>query len=694
MARTVATRRTGRRAPTVKRRTHAARQQVSSGESERLLRDFFENANDACALFSLDGYIWAVNGAAERLVGRTRQELRGAHVRTVATEQTVAETTLRSQQFLAGHKPASSLFMAELLHRDGRIIETEARTRAVRNARGQVIGYQGIFRDLTERRRMEAALREAERRYRTLVERVPAVIYIADRDGHAQTRYINPRIHQLLGFTPDDWLADPELWQQQVHPDDRERVFATIRRSLADNTPFRADYRLRARDGRVVWVHDEVVMAADRDAQGTPTSVIGVMLDVTEQKQAEEQRQHSETRYRSLFDASPDLMYLTDTTGRLLDANARVLRGTGLAIEALREKTVLDFFAGSNRKALLSHFAKLTRGERVPPIEVDATTGNGQVQTLEVHAVPLTDAQGQVREILSVARDMTARKAAEQALQENEALRLRITEALPDLVYVYRLDPPQLRWVNHHLTTLLGYAPDRLQHATGPLFDDLVHPDDVIVMARRLRDLVAVDAPLPLETECRVRHGNGEYRWLRLRETVCTRSPEGTPSEILGTAQDITSRKRVTQALQTAAVAYADVGPRLQAFRDRLGMTQEEFGHHFGDYNQKQISSYERGRVEVPLQLLLNINAKGYPLETILGTSSTTVLEETLGYLTASHRDHVLIRQLVETLLSLLERNELSMTRVLHEFERTPAPLTGGENRFLSQLIALTKSST
>ncbi len=149
MARTVATRRTGRSAPTVKRRTYAARQQVSTGESERLLRDFFENANDACALFSLDGHIWAVNGAAERLVGRTRQELRGAHVRTVATEQTVAETTLRSQQFLTGHKPESSLFVAQLLHADGRIIETEARTRAVRNARGKVIGYQGMFRDLT-----------------------------------------------------------------------------------------------------------------------------------------------------------------------------------------------------------------------------------------------------------------------------------------------------------------------------------------------------------------------------------------------------------------------------------------------------------------------------------------------------------------------------------------------------------------
>lgn len=349
MARRAATPRSARRQPTTKRRLVSAPLQVSSGDGELMLRDFFENANDACAVFSLDGHIRAVNGAAERLVGRTREELCGAHVRLVATERTVAETTTRSQQFLAGHKPESSLFVAELLHRDGRMIETEARTRAVRNASGRVIGYQGIFRDLHECRRMEAQLREAERRYRTLVERLPAVIYIADRDAQARTRYMNPRIHELLGFSPDEWLADPKLWHKQVHPDDRERVFTAIRSSLVTNAPFRAEYRLHTRDGRVVWVHDEVVTTAERDAQGTPTSVIGLMRDITEQKQAEEQRQHSETRYRSLFDACPDLMYLTDSQGRLLDANARVRRGTGLTIEALREKTFLDFFAGTNR---------------------------------------------------------------------------------------------------------------------------------------------------------------------------------------------------------------------------------------------------------------------------------------------------------------------------------------------------------
>lgn len=694
MARTAATRRSGRRQPTMKRRRVTAPPQVSSSDDETMLRDFFENANDACALFSLDGHILAVNGAAERLVGRARQELRGAHVRTVATEQTVAETEARSQQFLAGHKPASSLFVAELLRHDGTIVEAEARTRAVRDASGRVIGYQGIFRDLSERRRMDEKLREAEQRYRTLVERLPAVIYIADRDADARTRYMNPRIHDLLGFSPEEWLADPELWHKQVHPEDRERVFATIRASLMNNAPFRAEYRLFTCDGRVVWVHDEVVTAAERDAQGTPISVVGLLLDITDRKHAEEQQQRSDARYRSLFDASPDLMYLTDTSGRLLDANARVLRGTGLSIEALRDKTFLDFFAGNNREELLSQFAKLTQGERVPPIEVAASNGKGPVRTLEVNAVPLTDPHGRVQEILSVARDITARKAAERAVQESEALRLRITDSLPDLVYVHGLTPPQLRWVNQHLTTLLGYAPERLQHAAGPLFQELVHPDDEVVMARRLRDLVSADAAAPLETECRVRHANGEYRWLRLRETVCTRSPDGAPTEILGTAQDITSRKRVTQALQTATVTYAEVGPRLRAFRDRLGMTQHEFGQYFGDYDQKQISSYERGHVEVPLQLLLNIGAKGYPLEAILGTSSTAVLDETIGYLTTSHRDHVLIRHLAETLLSLLERNETNITRVLREFERTPAPLTGSEHTLLSHLLALTKPTT
>jgi PAS domain S-box-containing protein len=102
-----------------------------------------------------------------------------------------------------------------------------------------------------------ANYRESESRYRALVERIPLVTYTAAPDEISSTLYVSPQIEQLLGFSPEDFLADPELFAMQIHPEDRERVLEEIQRSHASGQPFRSEYRMLRRDGRVVWVHDE-----------------------------------------------------------------------------------------------------------------------------------------------------------------------------------------------------------------------------------------------------------------------------------------------------------------------------------------------------------------------------------------------------------------------------------------------------
>jgi PAS domain S-box-containing protein len=131
----------------------------------------------------------------------------------------------------------------------------------------------------------EAQLRLAEAKYRTLVEQMPAVTYVAQLGAAGRWQYISPQIEPLLGFSPHEWLADAERWLQQLHADDRERVLAEAARSRASGAPFRSEYRLLARDGRVVWFRDEAVVA--RDASGQSLVLQGVLFDITERKQAE-----------------------------------------------------------------------------------------------------------------------------------------------------------------------------------------------------------------------------------------------------------------------------------------------------------------------------------------------------------------------------------------------------------------------
>jgi two-component system NtrC family sensor kinase len=132
-------------------------------------------------------------------------------------------------------------------------------------------------------------LREAETKYRTLVEQLPAVSYIAAVNGERRLLYVSPQIETLLGFSPDEWLSNPDLWATQLHPTDRQQVLTAYADSVANQTGFSGEYRLLARDAREVWVRTEEAVILDDTAH--PKCVQGLMLDVTERKRAEEERQ-------------------------------------------------------------------------------------------------------------------------------------------------------------------------------------------------------------------------------------------------------------------------------------------------------------------------------------------------------------------------------------------------------------------
>jgi diguanylate cyclase (GGDEF)-like protein/PAS domain S-box-containing protein len=141
---------------------------------------------------------------------------------------------------------------------------------------------RAIEREL-ELRRLQAT----ESRYRLLVEQTPVITYMDAVDESSSTIYVSPQVRDVLGYSPQEWVADRELWVRTLHPEDRERVLSEHRRTNETGEPFRAEYRLIARNGRLVWVRDEAALVLDED--GKPQFWQGVMVDITERKLAEEQ---------------------------------------------------------------------------------------------------------------------------------------------------------------------------------------------------------------------------------------------------------------------------------------------------------------------------------------------------------------------------------------------------------------------
>jgi PAS domain S-box-containing protein len=146
---------------------------------------------------------------------------------------------------------------------------------------------------LVERLRAEEELRQSEIKYRTLVEHIPAITYIAALDPGSTTTYISPQVQAILGFTPADYRADPDIWRKQLHPEDRDRVLAEVAKSHTSGEPFVSEYRMFTQDGRLVWFRDEAWIV--KDADGKPMFLQGVMLDITDRRRAEEElREHKE----------------------------------------------------------------------------------------------------------------------------------------------------------------------------------------------------------------------------------------------------------------------------------------------------------------------------------------------------------------------------------------------------------------
>jgi diguanylate cyclase (GGDEF)-like protein/PAS domain S-box-containing protein len=191
-----------------------------------------------------------------------------------ASEASVANDTEFHQEFRA-------------LHADGRIVWVREDAVLIRDADGTPVYWLGIMLDITQMVEAKRDLHHAQSTYGALVEQIPAIVYQDATDDSWTTVYVSPQITTLLGVTPEEWTGpDSKLWSEMLHPDDRDRAIEEVDRGIESGEPYTVEYRMVARDGRVKWFQDTAVML--RDTDGNPAYTHGVMLDITERREAEE----------------------------------------------------------------------------------------------------------------------------------------------------------------------------------------------------------------------------------------------------------------------------------------------------------------------------------------------------------------------------------------------------------------------
>jgi two-component system, cell cycle sensor histidine kinase and response regulator CckA len=266
-------------------------EQASEAAAER--KAVFDSSLDAIIVMDHEGIVHEWNPAAERTFGWTHEEavgrvlgdlivpeeLRARHREGLAHAASTGESRIIGQRL---RLPA--------LRKDGSTFTSELAITSLE--RGGKSFFTGTLRDLTEIVKAEEEKAAAEMRYRSLVENIPLVTYMNSVEAPFTSLYMSPQVEPLLGYTQEEWAAQPELASEGVHPDDRERVAALAREARERGIPTRCEFRFITRDGRVVWVLDQTIPL--RDTDGKTLCHQGFLLDITEQKELEEQLRQSQ----------------------------------------------------------------------------------------------------------------------------------------------------------------------------------------------------------------------------------------------------------------------------------------------------------------------------------------------------------------------------------------------------------------
>jgi diguanylate cyclase (GGDEF)-like protein/PAS domain S-box-containing protein len=251
--------------------------------------------------------------------------------------------------------------------------------------------------------------------YRSLVEQIPAVTYIAEFSADAPFVYVSPQIEDLLGFPARRWLDEDDLWAERLHPDDRERVLAAERESFAREAAYEGEFRMLAADGRVVWIWERDTII--RDEAGHPVCTQGVLMDVTELKRTQGELRESRDRAQRYLDIAATMIVVVSPEGEITLVNRRACEVLGCPEEELLGRDWFDLTSPEDgREPVRAGFRRLidAAAEGVTEYELPLVTASGEQRFVHWRNTLLLDEGGAVVGSLGSGEDVTDRRLAEQ----------------------------------------------------------------------------------------------------------------------------------------------------------------------------------------------------------------------------------------------------------------------------------------
>jgi PAS domain S-box-containing protein len=490
-------------------------------------RDLLENAIDMVYTSDLDGNFTSVNNTLVKALGYTRTELSRMNIVQIVTPE--YHDVVR--QVLERTKGGETSGDAELevITKYGARVAVEVRGRLLYED-GKVVGVQGIARNVTERKRVEqqvvlqaAALKAAA-----------VGIVIADRNGNVL--WVNPAFTALSGYTWEEVVGtNPLLLSSDVHDSE---LYRDMWNTVQSGQVWRGDILTRRKDGALY--NEELTITPVYVKPGEITHFVAIGQDISARKQVEETR----AQLAAIVESSNDAIEGITPGGIIISWNRAAESLYGYRPEEILGKHISILAPPDLCDEVSRMVAQVGHGERIANLETVRRSKDGRRITVSLSIAPIRNGRGEVVGSSAIARDITDRLKAEEALRQSEAKYRSIVMNIPDVVWTID-SRGRFVFISPNIEKLGGFTADEVGQGGLDIFFATAHPDDLPTiqkaLTRAFRDQESCDV------EYRGRRKDGGWVWVRAR-TVGVYEKDGV-QYLQGLLSDITERKCAEEEL-------------------------------------------------------------------------------------------------------------------------------------------------
>jgi PAS domain S-box-containing protein len=500
-------------------------------ESEEKYRNIVELTTDMIYISDKNGKMVFLNDAGYRILEASPVEVIGNHWSKWVYPKDMEKSFKKFTEMI---NEGTDVFEFEnrYISKNGKVTSLLHNVKFMKNENGDIVGTQGIARDITERKKVEERLRL----FSEAVENAPDGVQITDLQG--RIIYSNNVVEEIYGF------SNEELKGKNVNEMNADSKFAekVIIPSLKNTGRWKGELMVRHKKGFefLIWLTTSMV----KDKKGSPIAMVGIIRDITERKMVEKALIESETRYRTLFESAGDAIFILEAEGEekgwIVAANRTAAQMHGYSIDELLTLNIVNLDTPESSMHAPDFIRRILNGETIKA-ELDHCRKDGTVFPIEIIARLLEI--GGHKYILAFDRDITERKRAQEALRLSNL----VVENSQTVLFRWKAQEGwPVEYVSNNVVQF-GYGPEEFLSGALP-YASIIHPDDLDRVSKEVQGY-SQRSDDRFAHEYRIIARNGTIHWIEDR-IVIERNRDGQITHYQGIIIDITERKYIEEAIK------------------------------------------------------------------------------------------------------------------------------------------------